>query len=233
MEIAFPRPVTYREPGLPEMHPASYLFLLWQRKQEREKGWPVTWDHLVTPRPIVAQALSRIDLPPAATILDAGTGTGVWIDAAAQRWPDSFRSACDFRPVAVPIGVNATFAPEQDFLLTHIPPSGYDAVLMNPPFKLAEEFVDHAWELLAPRGILVAFLRLALLAGQARDLDWWPRHEAKIVYVLPERPSFTGNGKTDQKTEYMVCVWQKSYVGRPTFARLRWKGWPDVPEVQL
>lgn len=75
-----------------------------------------------------------------------------------------------------------------------------DAILMNPPFRRWQEFVDRA---LAHRArVVVVLLRLGSLASQGRRA-WWQQvgeQRGVEVHVLSRRPSFTG-GKTDA-TDY-------------------------------
>jgi len=71
-----------------------------------------------------------------------------------------------------------------------VPPSA--VCVMNPPFSLAREFVERSIALGMPT---LALLRLSFLASKKR-VSFWREHAAH-VYVLPRRPSFTGNGLTD------------------------------------
>jgi predicted RNA methylase len=73
-------------------------------------------------------------------------------------------------------------------------------VVMNPPFGLAREFVEHA---LGFAGCAVALLRINFLEGQARA-DFHRRFPAQ-VFVMSKRPSFTGGG-TDA-TGYCWMAW--------------------------
>lgn len=76
-----------------------------------------------------------------------------------------------------------------------------DLVFMNPPYVVAETFVRRALEI-AP--YVVALLRLGFLASSTRSP--WLRVEMPDVYVLPQRPSFTGDGRTDG-SDYAWFVW--------------------------
>jgi len=79
------------------------------------------------------------------------------------------------------------------------------AVIGNPPYSLAREFVEHSYQV-AHRGAPIVFLlRLAFLESVKRRTLWEtmrPFH----VYVLTPRPSFTGKG-TDA-TAYAVFEWR-------------------------
>ena len=66
------------------------------------------------------------------------------------------------------------------------------AVLTNPPYCLAEEFVRHS-RACFPCADLVFLLRIAFLASAAR-LPLWRDVGTPDIYVLPNRPSFTGGG---------------------------------------
>ena len=68
-------------------------------------------------------------------------------------------------------------------------------ILMNPPFRLWQPFVQKAKEHGGVGGIVV-LLRLGALAGQKRQ-PWWRAARASwgvTVHVLSRRPSFTGKG---------------------------------------
>ncbi len=76
-----------------------------------------------------------------------------------------------------------------------------DVVITNPPFNQALEFVQGAMK---DGRVVVMLLRLNWLASQKRNrflLDNPPS-----VYVLPRRPSFTNDGKTDA-TDYAWFIW--------------------------
>lgn len=80
-----------------------------------------------------------------------------------------------------------------DALVTQWP--AVDLIITNPPFALAMEFLKLALEESGGRGEVAFLLRLAFLEGQARAA--FHRAHPSDVYVLPKRPSFTGDGKSD------------------------------------
>lgn len=88
------------------------------------------------------------------------------------------------------------------------------AVVTNPPFSLAEEGIRHS-RYLYPDADLVFLLRLNFLGSSGR-LPLWRDLGAPDVFVLPNRPSFTG-GKTDS-CEYAWFVWPPS---KRDFGRIR------------
>jgi hypothetical protein len=85
-------------------------------------------------------------------------------------------------------------------------------VVINPPFSLAQRFVETALAAQRPhRGTTAALLRLAFLEGQGRA-DFHACYPSD-VYVLPRRPSFTNNGKSDSSA-YAWFVWSPGGGGR-------------------
>lgn len=97
---------------------------------------------------------------------------------------------------------------QTDFLKFTVPSNGrYELVIGNPPFNDAEAHVRHAMSLAYPGGHVAFLLRLALLESAAR-IPFWEEFPARRVYVLSQRPSFTGNGKTDS-CAYAFFVWRK------------------------
>ena len=86
------------------------------------------------------------------------------------------------------------------------PWSQSDLVVTNPPFALAMEFVQRFHEWVTAGATMAMLLRLNWLSSQKRAR--WLRENTPSVYVLPRRPSFTGNG-TDS-ADYGWFVWSPS-----------------------
>lgn len=83
-------------------------------------------------------------------------------------------------------------------------------LITNPPYSLAEQFIRRAAVEL-PNAERAFLLRLDFLGAQKRAQ--FHRSNPSDVYVLPRRPSFTENGKTDA-TEYAWFVWGPDRGGR-------------------
>jgi hypothetical protein len=75
------------------------------------------------------------------------------------------------------------------------------AVVTNPPYNRAQEAIERC---LVECDTVFALLRLGFVAGQRRKA-FWQAHPAD-VFVLPRRPSFTNDGKTDA-SEYAWFAW--------------------------
>jgi hypothetical protein len=147
------------------------------------------------------QALARPD-----RILEPHAGAGAFVTAARAIWTAA--EVCS------------------EDLQGHAPPGsyrgGFNLVLGNPPFGVAEDEVQAAIKRLRPGGLLAFILRLSFSAGVGRV----PLYEAHpLVGLIPiaGRPSFTGDGRTDA-SEYGVFIWGSGLAGGGGIGRpLVWK----------
>jgi len=107
----------------------------------------------------------------------------------------------------------------RDFFDLEAPPRFYDWIVTNPPFSLAQEFIDRSL-LLATN--VVMLLRLNFLESEVRR-EWWQTRLPTAIYVLSQRPGFldaagnriggaNGKGGTDS-CAYGWFVWSTLYSG--------------------
>lgn len=103
-----------------------------------------------------------------------------------------------------------------DDVITIDPDSGVDflkddqfreVVVTNPPFSLAQEFIHHSLQVADETFML---LRLNFLGAQKRA-EWWKSHEPDAIFVLSERPDFTGGG--GDSCEYAWFYFGSRYQG--------------------
>lgn len=80
-------------------------------------------------------------------------------------------------------------------------------IVTNPPFSLALPFIVHS--LRHARHVFM-LLRLNFLGSQKRR-TFWRANEPSALFVLSERPSFTGSG-TDA-TDYAWFYWGETHSG--------------------
>jgi hypothetical protein len=136
-------------------------------------------------------------------ILEPSAGNGAIVDEIrAFGFPNEGIEAIEIDPNRA----DASGAQCADFL-TIAPDPRFDLVITNPPFSLALEFAKHALQFLRPGGTLALLLRLNWLASGKRSE--WLRDNTPSLYVLPKRPSFSADGKTDA-TDYAWFVWRPS-----------------------
>lgn len=136
-------------------------------------------------------------------ILEPAVGFGVFLKPLRQAFPLAEIVGVDLRSLALRQAAVLDVVFELgDFLdaeyLEH-----HDLVIGNPPYEHALEFCRKAL-VLAPTVVFI--LRLGFLASIKRHPFWASSPPAR-VYVVSKRPSFTGDGGTDQ-TDYCVVCWR-------------------------
>ena len=92
-------------------------------------------------------------------------------------------------------------------------------VIFNPPYKLAQEFVEHSINLVEEGRKVCAFLKLQFLEGKKRK-ELFEKYPPKIVYVSSSRilcaknADFTGMREAGgSAVAYCWYVWEKGYKG--------------------
>lgn len=157
-------------------------------------------DFYGTPRWAVDRLLDAVDLPGGAW-LEPSAGDGAIIRAVNARRSDVRWHSAEVRGECLgilrPLCAVTTIG---DFLEAEMYGDHFDVAILNPPFSLAQEFIEKC------KGLarwVCALERLNFLEGEERCE--WLRAGPPDVYVLPNRPSFTGEG-TDS-IAYAWFVW--------------------------
>lgn len=92
----------------------------------------------------------------------------------------------------------------------------YDAVVMNPPYKYALQFVRKSLEI-APT--VCAFLRISFLETPKRK-KFFAEHPPKYVAVFSKRMRSSKNAEFPEKEKGCVCyawfVWERGFKGETT-----------------
>lgn len=117
---------------------------------------------------------------------------------------------------------------KRDFLMEREAPSGVLAIVMNPPFKLAEEFVAHAIGL-APE--VYVLLRVAFLEGLRWEELGLRHHLARVHVFAPRLPMMHRSGWDGpvNSNSGMAFGWfsfQRDWSkkgGRPTIDWVNWR----------
>lgn len=111
-----------------------------------------------------------------------------------------------------------------DFLQQKTFPTIFDKgdILTNPPFKLAEEFVEKGMELLKENSKLILFLKIQFLEGQKRKI-LFEKYPLKYVYCHSSRQLCCKDGEFEKYTAttqfYAWFIWEKGFIGK---TRLNW-----------
>lgn len=170
-------------------------------------------DFYPTPTWCVRRLLERLPLP-SGRWLEPGAGEGAIIRAVSR--PDVRWTAIELRPECrkdLEVLVNSSRVFIGDYLASaQAHPLGkqsFDVILANPPFSYAMEFVQESLR----RAPMVAMLLRLNFLGSGKRSEFMRMH-CPDVYVLPDRPSFTGEG-TDS-IEYAWFFWGHGMATRRT-----------------
>ena len=91
----------------------------------------------------------------------------------------------------------------------------YGDIVTNPPFKYAQEFIEHALELIPEGNKVCMFLKVQFLEGKSRK-DFFEKLPPKTVWVSSSRIRFGMNGNFGGKSSMLATawyVWEKGYKG--------------------
>jgi len=95
----------------------------------------------------------------------------------------------------------------------------HDCIITNPPFSIAQEIIEHCFEITDPqKAEIIMLLRLGFLASSERK-SFWYRHPLTQLYILSKRPSFGQNAKCkNPKSDNLAqtsfsfgCGWHQFY----------------------
>ena len=109
-----------------------------------------------------------------------------------------------------------------DFLEQNVSPI-YDWVVTNPPYKLAQDFIEQSLRATKDGGHVAMFLKIQFLEGNKRKL-FFEDTPPKTVYVFSKRQNPLRNGEPlDEKGKpwsstmcFAWFVWEKGYSGKTT-----------------
>lgn len=132
--------------------------------------------------------------------LDRFRDSAIWEPAAGRSAIVRVLKAKGHRVVASDLvaydGADAGIAAGIDFLVTESPPADVSAIVTNPPFRFADEFIRHALELGLP---VIVLLRLQALEGVGRS-DIIDRHLRRVWLGRQRLPMMHRAGWTGKRT---------------------------------
>jgi hypothetical protein len=112
----------------------------------------------------------------------------------------------------------------RDFLGEIGAPAGVETVITNPPYRLAEEFVEHAIRL-CPR--VVMLLRLAFLESERRCAILEDRGLARVHVFRKRLPMMHRAGwegrKANSGMAFAWFIWNRNHIGPATIHRISWE----------
>lgn len=174
------------------------------------------FDYYPTPAWCVDRLLDRIGpklFSHTTRALEPTAGDGA-IVRAASAWcekhdaPAPIWCAVEMRHGAIAEGTAVAERYEGIDFRTFKPRAPFDVSLGNPPYNLAESIIRHA---LSMCGVTAMLLRTGFLGSDERVDFWRTVGMNPALYVIPDRPSFDGQG-TDSAT-YAWFVWGGEFSG--------------------
>lgn len=177
-----------------------------KRKDGEQKEKPAS-EFYPTPASAILRLFQHVDHQlPDGYWLEPSAGDGAIIRTIQTIRPHVDWLACEIRPEGAR-QLRNLIRPENvtegDFLRADFPGAAIQVAILNPPFTLAAQFIDKC---LDHARIVVALLRLGFLGSSTERRSLFERRGHPDVYVLPERPSFTGDGQTDM-ADYAWMRW--------------------------
>lgn len=101
-----------------------------------------------------------------------------------------------------------------DFLMTTQKWDG--DIITNPPFKFAQDFIEHALEIIPTGNKVCMFLKLQFLEGKQRK-SFFEKDPPKTIWVSSSRINCYRNGDPNSGKNSMMAfawfVWEKGYKG--------------------
>lgn len=113
-----------------------------------------------------------------------------------------------------------------DYLTNDFGEDKYDSIITNPPYSLAQEFLEKSMSIINKKGKIAMFLKIQFLEGVARK-EMFNKYPPKYVYVFTKRQNPLRNGspvdENGKAWASTMCfawfVWEEEFIGEPT---IRW-----------
>ena len=153
--------------------------------------------------------LSKIELP--TQVLEPACGSGCLSERLAQYGHDV--KSYDI--------VDRGYGECMDFFLMTEPPFAGDfAIVTNPPYKFAKEFVLHALHIVPPGGLVCMFLKTTFAEGSGRYKELFRNSPPLKVLQCINRVLCAKNGDFDymrrhggSAVAYAWWVWRRGHTG--------------------
>lgn len=113
-----------------------------------------------------------------------------------------------------------------DYLTNDFGEDKYDSIITNPPYSLAQEFLEKSMSIINKNGKIAMFLKIQFLEGVARK-EMFNKYPPKYVYVFTKRQNPLRNGspvdENGKAWASTMCfawfVWEEGFSGEPI---IRW-----------
>ena len=149
-------------------------------------------------------------------VLEPGCGDNAPFLSAAAPYATLFDGldGVDIRPVKTHDDDIYQLYGGQDFLqdLRPVMPGNlnmqWNLIITNPPYSLAQEFVERSLELVSPNGLVVMLLQTGF-EGSKKRREFFTQYPWLIKFNIRPRPGFVrgASGASSDMREYAVYVW--------------------------
>lgn len=175
-------------------------------------------DYYATPYQATEMLLDEVKF--SGNFLEPCVGGGHIVDVIKKYYPDECVYGVDLVDRGYPNTLVADFL-KHDFL-----GQKFDNVVTNPPFSLAQEFLEKSMEVVNDGGKIAMFLKIQFLEG-AKRREMFKKYPPKYIYVFVKRQAPWNNGSpVDEKGKpwsstmcFAWFVWEKGFTGEPI---VRW-----------
>ena len=181
-------------------------------------------DRYYTADPVAAALVQLLHLPAGARVVEPSVGGGAWVRALHRHGPDNVHiTGVDLDPDARGLQGCDDAVVGVDWTDPSLDDRTWDWSIGNPPYQDAEAHIRAS---LRRCHNVVALLRLAFLETASR-VPFWLQYPPRKVWVLAERPSFTGGG-TDSAA-YGLFWWRRQVVApSSTLGVVSWRSGAPV-----
>ena len=152
--------------------------------------------------------------------LEPCVGGGHIVEVIKQYYPNSKVCCMDI----VDRGYENTLV--DDFLKHDFKEQKFDNVVTNPPYSLAQEFLEKSMDIISKNGKVAMFLKIRFLEGAKRK-EMFKKYPPKYIYVFSKRQNPWRNGSpVDEKGKpwsttmcFAWFIWEEGFKGEPI---VRW-----------
>lgn len=164
-------------------------------------------DSYATPSWCTELIMDQLVIPEGSSVLEPCVGTDAIWDVLERYFHAADMDWCEIQK-----GV--------DFLNGLHGNQRYDFLITNPPFSLAQEFIEKSLQI---ANCVVMLLPLGFYGSESRH-EWWSQHEPTAQFVLSKRPMFgknkDGRWGSDSET-YAWLLWDATGRQKRGFYHLR------------